>query len=58
MTTETGEKPIVRRPETGWSKARRLKGKRALRTWVPAVEDRSGRTPQAVQEGNIVRGED
>jgi hypothetical protein len=58
VTTETGEKPIARRPETGWSKARRLRGKSALRTWVPAVEDRSERTMRAGQEGNIVRGED
>ncbi|MFE6526846.1 hypothetical protein [Streptomyces sp. NPDC057794] len=56
---DTPEKPAVRRPETGWSKARRLRGKAALRTCLPAVEDRAA--PGATlpgPEGNIVRGED
>ncbi|MFB7934228.1 hypothetical protein ACFC4C_34505 [Streptomyces sp. NPDC056039] len=53
------EKLAVRRPETGWSKARRLRGKAALRTCLPAVEDRA--TPGITNSGsewNIVRGED
>ena len=56
---EISDKPVVRRPETGWSKARRLRGKAALRTCLPAVEDRG--TPGTAHSGaewNIVRGED
>jgi hypothetical protein len=59
VTTDTSEKPVVRRLETGWSKARRLRGRGVLRTWIPAVEDGSAaRAPQTGQESNIVRGED
>ncbi|MFF7489007.1 hypothetical protein ACH4MW_04990 [Streptomyces luteogriseus] len=56
---DTSEKPVVRQHETGWSKARRLRGKAALRTCLPAVEDRG--TPGVAPSGaewNIVRGED
>ncbi|MFD5230201.1 hypothetical protein ACFWJ5_17035 [Streptomyces qaidamensis] len=56
---DTSEKPVVRQHETGWSKARRLRGKAALRTCLPAVEDRGA--PGAARSGaewNIVRGED
>ncbi|MEU9227427.1 hypothetical protein AB0929_27020 [Streptomyces massasporeus] len=56
---DTSEKPVVRQHETGWSKARRLRGKAALRTCLPAVGDRG--TPGAAHSGaewNIVRGED
>ncbi|GAA2278930.1 hypothetical protein GCM10010234_14410 [Streptomyces hawaiiensis] len=56
---DTSEKPVVRQYETGWSKARRLRGKAALRTCLPAVGDRG--TPGTVRSGsewNIVRGED
>ncbi|KOG28618.1 hypothetical protein [Streptomyces resistomycificus] len=59
MTAQTSEKPVARRPETGWSRARRLRGAPPLRTCLPALED--GATPHAVQppaEGNIYRGED
>ncbi|MFF5981937.1 hypothetical protein ACFY78_24130 [Streptomyces olindensis] len=56
---ETTEKPVVRRPETGWSKARRLRGKAALRTCLPAVEDRvAPANARCGPEWNIVRGED
>ncbi|MET8482289.1 hypothetical protein ACIQVF_00040 [Streptomyces tendae] len=60
MTTDTGGKPAVRRLETGWSKARRLRSRGGMRTWVPAVDDGSSttRAPQPGQESNIVRGED
>ncbi|MFH8445122.1 hypothetical protein ACH4D3_28375 [Streptomyces sp. NPDC018026] len=59
MTTDTGGKPAVRRLETGWSKARRLRSRGVMRTCVPAVEDASTvRAPQSGQESNIVRGED
>ncbi|CAL9649891.1 hypothetical protein [Streptomyces sp. enrichment culture] len=56
---DTPEKTAVRRPETGWSKARRLRGKAALRTCLPAVEDRAAPgTARSGPEWNIVRGED
>ncbi|GHI92927.1 hypothetical protein TPA0905_23980 [Streptomyces olivaceus] len=59
VTTDTSGKAAVRRVETGWSKARRLRGSGLMRTCVPAVEDGSApRAPQPVQESNIVRGED
>ncbi|MEU0250768.1 hypothetical protein ABZ192_42070 [Streptomyces sp. NPDC006235] len=60
MTTmETSDKPLTRRPETGWSTARRLRGKAAPRTCLPAVEDRSTtRTARSEPDWNIVRGED
>ncbi|WLW49950.1 hypothetical protein [Streptomyces sp. YU58] len=59
MTAQTSEKPVARRPETGWHRARRLRGTHALRTWLPAVEEQSApHAPQPVTEGNIVRGED
>ncbi|MEU6372346.1 hypothetical protein [Streptomyces sp. NPDC046909] len=58
MTAHTTEKP-VRRAETGWARARRLRGRGVLRTYVPAVAE-TGTTPEAApgSEGNIVRGED
>lgn len=56
---DTSEKPVVRQLETGWSKARRLRGKAALRTCLPAVEDRSAPgVRHSGAEWNIVRGED
>ncbi|MFJ4781735.1 hypothetical protein [Streptomyces sp. NPDC088794] len=57
MTSPLSDKPVVRRPRTGWSKARRPLG--AVRTCLPAVEERVG--PYVVPVGpewNIVRGED
>ncbi|WP_199815468.1 hypothetical protein [Streptomyces griseus] len=52
------ENPVVRRPETGWSRARRLRGK-GVRTWVAAVEKRSvAPVDHNGPEWNIVRGED
>ncbi|WP_217237861.1 hypothetical protein [Streptomyces sp. AC555_RSS877] len=59
MTAQTSEKPVARRPETGWSRARRLRDGRALRTCLPAVADESTqRTARPDGEGNIFRGED
>ncbi|MEV6961120.1 hypothetical protein AB0M97_18360 [Streptomyces sp. NPDC051207] len=50
---------VARRPETGWSRARRLRGTNALRTWIPAVADRdTARGTGRAAEGNIVLGED
>ena len=58
MTPQTVEKPAARRPETGWSRARRLHGKGDLRTCLPAIEDRAATTTASTGEGNIFRGED
>ncbi|MFF0092344.1 hypothetical protein [Streptomyces sp. Root369] len=57
MTSQTVEKPVARRPETGWSRTRRLHGKGDLRTCLPAIEDRAT-TTASTGEGNIFRGED
>ncbi|MDI5908677.1 hypothetical protein ACFYR1_02070 [Streptomyces canus] len=57
MTSQTVEKPVARRPETGWSMTRRLHGKGDLRTCLPAIEDRAT-TTASTGEGNIFRGED
>ncbi|MFF9060635.1 hypothetical protein ACIRPQ_15815 [Streptomyces sp. NPDC101213] len=56
------DRPTARGPETGWARARRLRGTgtgAAFRTCVPAVEP-SGAAPAARggPEGNIVRGDD
>lgn len=53
------DKPRTRRPETGWARARRLRGQEPLRTCLPAV-DRNTTTaaPVTWAEENIVRGED
>ncbi|MEV5357467.1 hypothetical protein ACIPM2_30815 [Streptomyces sp. NPDC086081] len=58
-TTDTPDKTAVRRPETGWSTARRLRGTAAPRTCLPAVEDRTAPAgAHCGPEWNIVRGED
>jgi hypothetical protein len=59
VTAHILEKPVARRPETGWAVARRLRGRAVVRTCVPAVVASDGAyavSPAA--EGNIVRGED
>ncbi|MFE9450999.1 hypothetical protein [Streptomyces sp. NPDC006739] len=58
MTAHTSDKPVAPRPETGWSKAQRRRG-RGVRTCLPAIVERGGR-PEALPgpDGNIVRGED
>ncbi|MFI6567372.1 hypothetical protein [Streptomyces sp. NPDC050534] len=59
MTAQTTDKLVIRRPESGWSKARRLRGKGVVRTCIPAVpESDATRTDQYGPEENIVRGED
>lgn len=58
MTPQTVQKSVVRRPETGWSRARRLHGEGGLRTCLPAVEERVGPTTAHAAEDNIFRGED
>jgi hypothetical protein len=58
VTSQIVEKPVARRPETGWSRTRRLQGKGDLRTCLPAIEDRTATTTASTGEGNIFRGED
>jgi hypothetical protein len=59
VTASTSDKPIARRPETGWHRARRLREKPALRTCLAPVEDPEGpQSPHTAAEWNIVRGED
>ena len=59
VTTHTDDKLMIRRPESGWSKARRRWGKGVVRTCIPAVVDEgTTRTDQPGPDGNIVRGED
>jgi hypothetical protein len=58
VTPQTVQKSVARRPESGWSRARRLHGKGDLRTCLPAVADRVGPTTSHTGEDNIFRGED
>ncbi|MFJ8787629.1 hypothetical protein [Streptomyces sp. NPDC102462] len=59
MTAETPRKETTtpRSPETGWARARRLRGQ-GIRTCVRATAD--GRAADGLRgdEGNVVRGED
>jgi hypothetical protein len=57
VTTDVSTKTTARRPETGWAKARRRRGK-GLRTCLPATVDRTARQDRVDAEWNIVRGED
>ncbi|MEU2617845.1 hypothetical protein ABZ642_06680 [Streptomyces sp. NPDC007157] len=47
----------VRGSETGWAKARRLRGK-GIRTWVRATIDGDAGRPRRGDDWNVVRGED
>lgn len=59
VTSETSDEPRPRGPETGWARARRLRGGDPLRTCLPAVDrDTTSTTSNTGVEGNIVRGED
>ncbi|MES5817467.1 hypothetical protein [Streptomyces sp. RG80] len=59
MTAHILEKPVARRPETGWARARRLRERAGMRTCVPAVVESDGSSTVCLStEGNIVRGED
>ncbi|MDQ0688121.1 hypothetical protein QF032_007162 [Streptomyces achromogenes] len=56
MTSQLEDKPAIRRPETGWARARRTRcGSAAPRTCLPAVAAPGTRSGP---EGNIVRGDD
>ncbi|KUO05184.1 hypothetical protein [Streptomyces caeruleatus] len=60
MTTQVRKASAntVRRPETGWARARRLRG-REIRTWVRAMAaDGDGGQPRGATQDNIVRGDD
>ncbi|MGA5032832.1 hypothetical protein ACPB8P_20020 [Streptomyces cellulosae] len=59
MIAESTDKPRTRRPETGWARARRLRGQEPLRTCLSAVDrDTTPAAPLVAAEENIVRGED
>ncbi|CAL9349952.1 MULTISPECIES: hypothetical protein [unclassified Streptomyces] len=59
MITGSTDKPRTRRPETGWARARRLRGQGPLRTCLPAVDrNTTPAAPVTRAEGNVVRGED
>lgn len=56
VTAQTKEKPAIRRPETGWARARRLRRVLAApRTCQPAVAAPGARSGP---DWNIVRGDD
>ncbi|MEU0005134.1 hypothetical protein ABZ079_12770 [Streptomyces sp. NPDC006314] len=58
VTAHASEKSALPYAETGWSKARRRRG-RGVRTCLPAVLDRTSAQRQGTgAEDNIVRGED
>ncbi|MGW1952798.1 hypothetical protein ACWCPI_08525 [Streptomyces sp. NPDC001920] len=54
MTAQAEKTTTVRRPETGWATARRLRGQ-CIRTWVRATVEGDERRGD---EWNLVRGED
>ncbi|MDQ0604591.1 hypothetical protein QF037_008936 [Streptomyces canus] len=57
MTVEVRKTIAASRPETGWARARRLRG-RGIRTYVPAtIDDDTGQLRDGA-DGNVVRGED
>ncbi|MGA5837295.1 hypothetical protein [Streptomyces pseudogriseolus] len=59
MITKSTDTPRTRRPETGWARARRLRGQEPLRTCLPAVgRPTTPAAPAAWAEENFVRGED
>ncbi|MFI8931578.1 hypothetical protein ACIG3E_28380 [Streptomyces sp. NPDC053474] len=58
MTARTNNEKVLRLHETGWAKARRLRGK-SVRTCLPPLPDEDTRSAARVgPEGNIVRGDD
>ncbi|MGW2958763.1 hypothetical protein ACWDGI_09765 [Streptomyces sp. NPDC001220] len=57
MTMEVMKTGSERVSETGWAKARRLRGK-GIRTWVRATIDRDAGRPRRGDDWNVVRGED
>lgn len=57
MTMEAMKTGSARGSETGWAKARRLRGK-GIRTWVRATTDGTAGRPRSGDDWNVVRGED
>ncbi|WP_031483037.1 hypothetical protein [Streptomyces bicolor] len=59
MIARTAKREALKVPETGWTKARHLRGK-PIRTCLAAVEESGGaaRPARTGAESNIVRGED
>ncbi|MEV7323124.1 hypothetical protein [Streptomyces sp. NPDC093970] len=57
MTAEASSPTAVRRAETGWARARRLRG-RGIRTCLRAKFDQDAGQPRQDDDGIIVRGED
>lgn len=57
VTAEVSTPTVARRPETGWARARRLRG-RGIRTCLrPTLDDNAGHMRQE-DDWNVVRGED
>jgi hypothetical protein len=58
VTARTVKREVLHVPETGWTKARRRRGK-PIRTCLAAVEDKNSTSWARVStESNIVRGDD
>ncbi|MEV7149053.1 hypothetical protein AB0O05_21445 [Streptomyces sp. NPDC093084] len=58
MTAETLGTTVVCRPETGWARARRLRGRGGVRTCLRATLDHEPRGTRRDDDWNVVRGED
>ncbi|MGW7236737.1 hypothetical protein [Streptomyces sp. NPDC054804] len=57
MTAEASKPTAVRRPETGWARARRLRGP-GIRTCMRAKLDNDAGRLRHKDDWNVVRGED
>ncbi|MFE1443568.1 hypothetical protein [Streptomyces sp. NPDC058739] len=57
MTGEASITTVARPPETGWARARRLRGQ-SIRTCVRAIADGNAAQPRQGADANVVRGED
>ncbi|WP_443053038.1 hypothetical protein [Streptomyces sp. FXJ1.172] len=57
MTVEVRKTSAVRRPETGWARARRLRGQ-GIRTCERAIIDSATTQTRGADDGNVVRGQD
>lgn len=57
VTEEAMKTPAVRGPETGWARARRLRGQ-TIRTCVRAKTDGDPGQPRSQDDWNVVLGED
>ncbi|MEV6765524.1 hypothetical protein AB0N16_33765 [Streptomyces sp. NPDC051105] len=57
MTAKASNPTAVRRPETGWARARRLRGQ-GIRTCMRATLDNTTGRLRQREDWNVVRGED